>query len=124
MDGTVEGMDNRNRIEADKLKKIVAGLRDVRADEYQDWIRVCWAKNNLSVFNDFKRKGKNLIHKFSQRSMKYNDIDVERFYDSIPYRKDGLGLGFLLSCLKHDNIAELKKVVKEINNDQMSIFKI
>lgn len=110
--------ENRNRIDADKLKKVVGALSNVRADEYQDWIRVCWAIFNIAALNGYKRKGKNLVHKFSQRSSKYNESDVDRFYESISYRKLGLGLGFLLSCLKQDNVAEFKKIVKSLNTEQ------
>lgn len=115
---------NRNRIDMDKLKKIVKNLIVNRSDNYQDWITCCWAIYNVSHVNGSKRMGKNLIHKFSQKSVKYNETTVDRFYDTIRYRPNGVGLGYLMSLLKNDNIVEFKKVVKDLKGEQNDMIKL
>jgi hypothetical protein len=64
--------NNDNKIEGELLKKVVMKLNDNRADNYHDWTRVCWAIYNIAHINDYKRKGNNLIHKFSKKSSKYH----------------------------------------------------
>jgi hypothetical protein len=69
------------KIEFDLLKDIVDGLAATRADGYNNWTAVCWAVNNISSDNGYKRKGYNLIHEFSKKSYKYDENKVDEFIE-------------------------------------------
>jgi hypothetical protein len=101
-----------NIIDGDLLKDIVKHLDPCRADNYDTWIRGDYGIFNIAHENDYKIKGRNLIHKFSNKSNKYNEDVVERFINSIPYRPNGIGLGYLMECLKKDNKDAFKNIFK------------
>lgn len=102
--------DRNNKIDGELLKKLVMKLNDNRADNYTDWLYGCFAIYNIAHINDYKRKGNNLIHKFSKRSNKYDEANVDKFIKTFKYKPDGLGLGYLLSCLKVDNPTSFREI--------------
>ena len=106
-----DDLRSRNKIDGEALKKVVGNLCDKRADSYGDWTRVCWAIFNVAHSNGFKKKGINLIHTFSRNSVKYDEFTVQRFINQITFREAGLGLGYLLDCLKTDNIDKFKNIM-------------
>lgn len=121
-DGTEEEISsnnnspNKNKIDGELLKKIVCGLSDDRAKSYDNWLRICFAIMNIGRDNGYVRKARNLVHTFSNRCAdKYDEDEVERFLDNMGFREDGLGLGYVLDCLKHDNWVCFKKVIKKLH---------
>jgi hypothetical protein len=115
--------NNNNKIEGELLKKVVMKLNDNRADNYHDWTRVCWAIYNIAHINDYKRKGNNLIHKFSKKSSKYNEKNVEIFINNTMFRNNGVGLGYLLECLKTDDKTAFKDIVNKIPSTTFNAVK-
>lgn len=108
---------DRNTIDMDVLKKhVVANLSDHRSNNYNDWLLVCFAILNVCRDNDHIRKGANMVHAFSKRcSEKYDTEKIDDWLSTWKYRDNGVGLGYLLSCLKEDNYVAFKAVMKKLN---------
>lgn len=117
VDDIKEVTKEKNKIDGEKLKKLVGQLKDHRAISYDAWTRVVWAIWNISRDNDYERKGKNLIHKFSERSPRYNEDKVDTFIRGIKARPNGVGLGFLMECLKEDDLLAFKKMYADLNEN-------
>lgn len=110
-DEAQEGEANaKNKIDFETLKEIVSNLSDKRADGYNDWTTTLWATYNIARANGYIKKGKNLIHAFSERSFKYNEDEVEEYIDNASNRDGGVGLGTLLMMLKEDNEIMFNKI--------------
>ena len=99
----------------EELEKVVMGLKAERADSYSDWARVVWATYNTAHDNEYKRRGNDLIHKFSQQSSAYNENRVEEFiYKSCnDHHPNKLTYRSLLALLKEDNPELFKKVMRK-----------
>lgn len=115
--------NNDNKVDGETLKKIVMKLNDSRADTYHDWTKVCWAIFNIAHINDYKRKGNNLIHKFSKKSSKYNEASVETFINNTKFKSNGVGLGYLMECLKCDDKNAFKDIINKIPSSTVTAIK-
>lgn len=108
-------VETKNKIDFETLKLIVSNLSDKTADEYKSWTWALWAIYNLSRWNGYIRKGRDLIHEFSAKSSKYNEDIVERYIDNADNRDDGVGLGTLMGYLKIDNEVMFHNIQAKLN---------
>jgi hypothetical protein len=108
--------ESKNKIDFETLKDIVSNLSDKRADDYNVWTRTLWAIYNLSRWNGYVRKGRDLIHEFSKRSFMYNEDEVEKYIDNANNKDDGVGLGTLMDWLKIDNEVVFHNIQAKINS--------
>jgi hypothetical protein len=103
-------MDVNDKKEEDIKKAInlVELLKDDRADNYQDWIRVGWALHNIHIV---------LLDtwiEFSKRSHKFKDGECEKKWKS--FKKDKkLTCASLLHMLKEDDKDKFLIIYKKLN---------
>lgn len=101
---TDEKKDFEKKVNNTVFSMIMEKLDQSRSDNYSDWINVgfiCKNRAHETGENEFYLE---MFKKFSKRSAKYNEYEVQKVWDSLPYRNDGLKVGSLLYYLKHDNI--------------------
>ena len=105
-------------VKYDKLEKVVMGLDNKRATDYEDWRNICWAIYNISNENDYLEDGKFLIHKFSKKCIKkYDERSVDRFIRYANYKHDGIGIGTIMKFLRLDN----ETLFNEINDNVVKL---
>ena len=105
-----------NKVDFEVLKEVVMSLKPTRADSFEYyWRDITFAILNIAENNGYSRKGNDLIHKFSEQSMNYNDNKVEKFIMNAGTRDDGFGLGTLLMYLKEDNEAMFYAIQEKLN---------
>lgn len=92
----------------EKYRTILSGLKDSRADEYEDWIKV-----GMICKNELGDSGYDLWYDFSRRSKKFKGhTETIKKWESFNERKEvKLGEGSLMMMLKEDNIELYKKVI-------------
>ena len=93
------------------LDRVVMGLSVTRAQAAEpDWVEVVWAVLNVSRDNDYLRKGRDLVHRFSEQARdRYSSNAVEDKLNALKPRQPGelrKHFGTLRLMLKADN-AEL-----------------
>jgi hypothetical protein len=121
----------------DFIKEIINNLNSKRAENYNDWLNVCFAiigackKSNIG-----KTSCSNLIHQFSKLSeKKYNENDVDDWIDEnyakqIERDDKQYGYKYLIhTCLKEDNFEyyddKFNRSYKQIKNKfEKTIIKI
>jgi P4 family phage/plasmid primase-like protien len=76
-------------------REVIPLLSDIRANNYEDWIRVCWALKNVGecMYDDFITFSKRCKDKFDERYCK-------KVWDQAHYN---LNIGSLCWWAKHDN---------------------
>ena len=94
---------NNTKIPADLIEKVVEAFSQRRAHDYQDWSYAGWGIYNVCWENDCMDLGHALFHKFSQKSAKYDKVEVDAFWNSTRFRDDGLKWPTVRSWLKEDN---------------------
>jgi hypothetical protein len=84
----------------EKYRTILSGLKDARADEYEDWIKV-----GMICKNELGESGYDLWYDFSRRSKKFKGhTETVKKWESFNERKEvKLGEGSLMLMLKEDN---------------------
>jgi len=94
-----------NRIEIIKLTIYLEGLSEERSNNYESWTRVVWCINNICKSNNYSMRIRNeLIHNFSKKSIKYEEIKVDDFIENHIKEENGvLGVGSLIMWYNEDN---------------------
>ncbi|BDA45252.1 probable helicase L207/L206 at N-terminal half [Coccomyxa sp. Obi] len=90
------------------LERVVMGLSVTRALAAEpEWVEVVWAVMNVSKDNDYVRKGRDLVHRFSvQGGERYSEQGVEDKLNALKPREAGAlrkQFGSLRQMLKADN---------------------
>ena len=86
------------------LEKVVMSLADWRAEAEPDWIEIVWAIIKTSQDNNYRKSGRDLVHKFSKKSISnYDENDVEIKLNRIQPRQNGKTFRSLVFFLKTDN---------------------
>jgi len=100
-----EDLPENKKANIEKAKVLVSMLKDSRADNYHDWIRVGWALHNVN---------KCLLSEwieFSQRSDKFEEGKCEDLWLSM--RDNGLTIRSLVSWAKEDSLREFNKYMTQ-----------
>jgi P4 family phage/plasmid primase-like protien len=100
-----EDLPENKKANIEKAKVLVSMLKDARADNYHDWIRVGWALHNVN---------KCLLAEwieFSQRSDKFEEGKCEDLWLSM--RDNGLTISSLVYWAKEDSPQEYKKYMQQ-----------
>ena len=100
-----EERKNEN-INLDKIADFVKCLNKERANHYQNWSKVGWCLKSIDngLFNVFDE--------FSKLSDKYDENNVEKFWDNS--KDDGdIGIGSLIYWAKNDNPDMYKELMKK-----------
>jgi hypothetical protein len=105
--------ENKNNF--DEINKLISLLDDNRADDFTEWRNIGFIINN-----ELGKEGYVIFDEFSQRSKKYNKMDVFKFYSSIKKKDSGLKLASLKRMAKIDNPEKYKEIIK-INNEYENI---
>lgn len=94
------------------LQRACEGLSDIRADDYQTWIRMLWCLFNICNNNRCFDLGLKLAHMASKKSAKYNAREVDAIWASTSYMENGLGWPSLRWWLYTDNQPEWLRCCK------------
>ena len=102
------------------LDRVVMGLSVSRAEAAEpDWVEVVWAVMNVSRDNDYLRKGRDLVHRFSEQACgRYSSNAVEDKLNTLNTRQPGQlrkQFGSLRHMLRADN-AELYGELFELHD--------
>ena len=95
-----------DQVQFQTLQEVVLGLRDTRAEGYEDWLKVVCGIRNISSSNNYNDNGHELIHRFSQKcATRYNADEVNKTLSSLSIMGKGRGIGFgsIKHWLKEDN---------------------
>lgn len=94
------------------IVRLLEGLSQERAEEYDDWIRIGLILKN----SGFAEK---LYHKFSKRSVLYSAPEVANKWNSFPTKRNGaVTMRTLWWWLKQDNEALFKELSAEARESQ------
>ena len=118
--------ETNNVCNIDFAKELLKILSPNRADNYNDWIRVCWAVSNIdkSLINDFLEFSK-------QCPEKYNERECYKYWNKT---KPGLGIGTLCIWAEEDNHEKYlkarykcleyytKRIINDPNDDYMAEY--
>lgn len=102
---------NKNKIDWEKFKEMVYGLKKERSDDYNEWKLVIWGIANVSRDNKWTSKTRNeIIHNFSKKSEKYDEYKVDYFIDNnIRDDKDGINVASIIDWYRKDNNINIVK---------------
>lgn len=116
-----ELIQNSIGIELNELKNIndndsdiiqyVNILNPVRADNYEDWIRLGWCLYNISIntlHNYFE-----LWENFSKKSSKFKENECMELWKKMEYKVNGLNIGTLKLWAKNDNPKKYEEYQKK-----------
>jgi len=96
--------NNDNKIELGLFKKYLDGLSNKRSEEYLYWTQTIWIIYNVSKANSWSLKVMHeMIHDFSKRSLKYDEIITDNFIENNIKENGRLGVGTLVKWYKEDN---------------------
>lgn len=89
-----------------KLKLIIEKLKGVRSDDYDSWSKMVWCVIGICEKSDIGMTTCSaLVHSFSQKSKKYREREVDKFfhqsYNNQPLKQ--YGWTYLMKCLKEDD---------------------
>lgn len=88
------------------LNQHIDKLSVKRSDAYDTWTRMLWCIINICMKSSISMtKCSALVHKFSKKSAKYDENEVDRFFDknySNP-KEEGLSWKYMYECLKEDD---------------------
>lgn len=107
-DGNDEDEDNEKDVKMfmKYIEKVCCDLDIKRVGEYDEWIKVMFALINVCKKKKISsRDCRNILHKVSEKSKKYDEGSVEKWINT-NYEKvnDKLGLNYLINvCIKEDN---------------------
>jgi hypothetical protein len=86
------------------FKKYLDGLSNKRSEEYLYWTQTIWIIYNVSKANSWSLKVMHeMIHDFSKRSLKYDEIITDNFIENNIKENGRLGVGTLVKWYKEDN---------------------
>jgi len=90
---------NENSYEdLDYIRSLISCLNERRADVFDEWISLCWCLRNIHVEleDDFIE--------FSKKSVKFNETECIKQWNSHNFTKNGLYIGSLVKWAKQDNL--------------------
>jgi len=99
-----EDLTENKKNDIEKARTLVELLKESRANDYHDWIRVGWALHNIDI---------SLLSEwieFSRKSDKYKEGECEDVWMTM--RDRGLTISSLVYWAKEDNPEEYKKFIK------------
>jgi P4 family phage/plasmid primase-like protien len=101
-------LNENKKINIEKAKYLLNMLRDNRADDFHDWMRVGWALHNIdtSMLDSWIE--------FSQRSDKYKDGECETKWNTM--KDKGLSIRSLIYWAKEDSPEEFLAFCKDEYN--------
>jgi len=117
----------KNKIELADLKKYLNGLSKERSNNYSYWTKVLWGIPNIGYANKWSLKIKyELMHEFSKKSEKYDEIEVDNFIENnIKDDKYGIGVGTIIEWYREDNKDENNnEMIKTILNNRIRDYDI
>jgi P4 family phage/plasmid primase-like protien len=113
-----QSKEKNNDINYEQLEYYLMNISTKKCDDYNTWIKICWAIYNIGIFNKWRNIDIfNLIHKFSSKSSKYDKNEVDKIFEKIEYKSDGVGLGTIIYFFEEDN-QDYSNLNKLINNTQ------
>lgn len=108
-----------------KLKTIIEKLKEARSDDYDSWTKMIWCIIGICEKSDIGMTTcSTLVHSFSQKSKKYKEREVDKFfhqsYNNQPLKQ--YGWTYLMKCLKEDDpdyYNEIKPENTPLNDDNL-----
>lgn len=99
-------------VKEDKLEKILKLLPSYSADNFTEWVQV-----GLALYNSYDEDtARDLFHKFSKPSKKYNEDEVNKQFDTFKKKEGGLTVGTIMMKAKEENPEEYAKLNPQYNS--------
>lgn len=111
--GVKNNAENTNKI--NEIKNLIYQLPKNYCDDYDEWIKIGFiVKNELGI------DGFDLFDNWSKQSLKYNEEDIKKKYNSFEHKSDGLTIATLYKIL---NNGKYKIITNFTTGDNADYFK-
>ena len=106
---------NEGKTEEEFIIRLVDILDDDRADDWEKWRNI-----GFILHNELSDEGFEIFDDFSKRSNKYDKAKVQKFWDSIQDKEDGLTIRSLMKIANKDDKEAYKNICNEfiVNNNK------